>query len=168
VLFYSNIFLYIFFQINCFILVSVIYVLLKKTMVKAGGENSSRKSNTRRSMKVTVVLLPLLGLTWVFGFMAVDKNTIFFHYIFAIANSLQVFFSNFLDTERKRLLTLRFLFPKALQGNLKNLLFFFVGSFYLLRTLLDKRLGKKYLCINSSSLHLFGEPDRMLRSRSLR
>lgn len=45
----------------------------------------------RRSVKVTVVLLPLLGLTWVFGFMAVDKNTIFFHYIFAITNSLQVF-----------------------------------------------------------------------------
>ena len=45
----------------------------------------------RRSIKVTVVLLPLLGLTWVFGFMAVDENTIFFHYIFATINSLQVF-----------------------------------------------------------------------------
>lgn len=44
----------------------------------------------RRSIKVTVVLLPLLGITWVFGFMAVDESTIFFHYIFAIANSLQV------------------------------------------------------------------------------
>ncbi|XP_078349353.1 uncharacterized protein LOC144634311 isoform X2 [Oculina patagonica] len=83
--------------INCFILASVIYVLLTKTMVKAGDENSSKKSNTRRSIKVTVVLLPLLGLTWVFGFMAVDRNTIFFHYIFAIANSLQgvfIFFAH--------------------------------------------------------------------------
>ncbi|PFX17359.1 EGF-like module-containing mucin-like hormone receptor-like 1 [Stylophora pistillata] len=78
--------------INCFILVSVIYVLLRKTMVKAGEENSAKKSNIRRSVKVTVVLLPLLGLTWVFGFMAVDRNTIFFHYIFAIANSLQGLF----------------------------------------------------------------------------
>lgn len=34
-------------QINCFILVNVIYVLLTKTMVKAGDENSSKKSNTR-------------------------------------------------------------------------------------------------------------------------
>jgi len=83
--------------INCFILISVIYVLLTKTMVKAGEENSSKKSNARRSVKVTVVLLPLLGLTWVFGFMAVDKNTIFFHYIFAITNSLQgvfIFFAH--------------------------------------------------------------------------
>ena len=35
------------FQINCFILVSVIYVLLRKTMVKAGEENSARKSSIR-------------------------------------------------------------------------------------------------------------------------
>ncbi|CAH3137455.1 unnamed protein product, partial [Porites lobata] len=78
--------------VNCFILISVIYVLLTKTMVKAGEENSTKKSNTRRSIKVTVVLLPLLGLTWVFGFMAVDENTIFFHYIFATINSLQGIF----------------------------------------------------------------------------
>ena len=44
----------------------------------------------RRSLKVTVMLLPLLGLTWVLGFLAVDENTIFFHYLFAIVNSLQV------------------------------------------------------------------------------
>lgn len=35
------------FQINCFILVSVIYVLLRKTMVKTGKENSARKSSIR-------------------------------------------------------------------------------------------------------------------------
>lgn len=101
------------FQINCFILISVIYVLLTKTMIKAGDENSASKSNARyswllnyvkqihsanhpsytlrrRSVKITVVLLPLLGLTWLFGFMAVDENTIFFHYLFAVVNSLQV------------------------------------------------------------------------------
>ncbi|XP_068731169.1 adhesion G protein-coupled receptor E2-like isoform X1 [Montipora capricornis] len=78
--------------INCFILVNVIYVLLTKTMVKAGEENADGKSNARRSIKITVVLLPLLGLTWVFGFMAVDENTIFFHYLFAVVNSLQGIF----------------------------------------------------------------------------
>ena len=35
------------FQINCFILVSVIYVLLRKTMVKAGKETFARKSSIR-------------------------------------------------------------------------------------------------------------------------
>jgi hypothetical protein len=37
-----------------------------------------------------VVLLPLLGLTWVFGLMAVNEKSIAFQYIFAILNSLQV------------------------------------------------------------------------------
>ena len=39
--------LFFLFQINCFILVSVIYVLLRKTMVKTGKENSARKSSIR-------------------------------------------------------------------------------------------------------------------------
>lgn len=41
-------------------------------------------------MKGMVVLLPLLGLTWVFGIMAINKDTIVFQYLFAILNSLQV------------------------------------------------------------------------------
>ena len=36
------------------------------------------------------MLLPLLGLTWVFGIMAINKDTIVFQYLFAILNSLQV------------------------------------------------------------------------------
>ena len=37
-----------------------------------------------------MVLLPLLGLTWVFGIMAISKDTIAFQYLFALLNSLQV------------------------------------------------------------------------------
>lgn len=37
-----------------------------------------------------IVLLPLLGITWVFGLLAIDERTIAFQYIFAILNSLQV------------------------------------------------------------------------------
>ena len=44
------------FQINCFILVSVIYVLLRKTMVKAGEENSARKSSIRYIKEITLNL----------------------------------------------------------------------------------------------------------------
>ncbi|EDO29167.1 predicted protein, partial [Nematostella vectensis] len=46
----------------------------------------------RAGLKGMVVLLPLLGLTWVFGLMAVDEKTIAFQYIFAILNSLQGLF----------------------------------------------------------------------------
>lgn len=36
------------------------------------------------------IILPLLGITWIFGFLAFNSDTIAFEYIFAIANSLQV------------------------------------------------------------------------------
>lgn len=44
----------------------------------------------RAGVKGMIVLLPLLGLTWVFGIMAINKDTIVFQYLFAILNSLQV------------------------------------------------------------------------------
>ena len=41
-------------------------------------------------MKAATVLLPLLGMTWVFGLLAVNNDTIAFAWIFTILNSLQV------------------------------------------------------------------------------
>ncbi len=38
----------------------------------------------------SLILLPLLGLTWVFGLLTVNGSTIVFAYIFTILNSLQV------------------------------------------------------------------------------
>lgn len=46
----------------------------------------------RAGVKGMIVLLPLLGLTWVFGIMAINKDTIAFQYLFAILNSLQVYY----------------------------------------------------------------------------
>ena len=43
-------------------------------------------------MTATVVLLPLLGLTWVFGLLAVNQNTTVFAWLFTIFNSLQGLF----------------------------------------------------------------------------
>ena len=37
-----------------------------------------------------MILLPLLGLTWVFGLFAVNENTAVFAWLFTIFNSLQV------------------------------------------------------------------------------
>ena len=37
-----------------------------------------------------MVLLPLLGITWTFGLLAVNDELIVFQYLFAIFNSLQV------------------------------------------------------------------------------
>ena len=41
-------------------------------------------------MKSVAVLLPLLGVSWAFGLLAINKKTIAFQYIFAISNSFQV------------------------------------------------------------------------------
>ncbi|XP_070551395.1 adhesion G protein-coupled receptor L4-like isoform X2 [Ptychodera flava] len=46
----------------------------------------------RASLKAAIVLLPLLGMTWLFGLLSVNQHTIFFEYIFAILNSLQGLF----------------------------------------------------------------------------
>ena len=45
---------------------------------------------SRKSLKGCVVLSPLLGLTWVFGLLAVADAGLVFQYIFAILNSAQV------------------------------------------------------------------------------
>ena len=39
---------------------------------------------------MAIVLLPLLGLTWVFGLLAVNKEALVFAWIFALLNILQV------------------------------------------------------------------------------
>ena len=44
----------------------------------------------RTSLKAAVILLPLLGMTWVFGLLAINDDTIAFTWIFTILNSLQV------------------------------------------------------------------------------
>ena len=41
-------------------------------------------------MKAAVLLLPLLGLTWLFGLLAVNEETEAFAWTFTILNTLQV------------------------------------------------------------------------------
>ena len=44
----------------------------------------------RGILKATIILLPLLGITWVFGLLAVNQESSVFAWIFTILNSLQV------------------------------------------------------------------------------
>ena len=49
----------------------------------------------------TLVLLPLLGITWIVGIFAVDENTAVFAWLFVILNSLQVLTENLLALKQK-------------------------------------------------------------------
>ena len=44
----------------------------------------------RTILRATVILLPLLGLTWLFGLLTLNKNATVFAWLFTIFNSLQV------------------------------------------------------------------------------
>ena len=44
----------------------------------------------RTLLIAAITLLPLFGLTWVFGLLAVNEDTVAFAWIFTILNSLQV------------------------------------------------------------------------------
>jgi len=49
-------------------------------------------ANCRAGAKAMIILMPILGLSWVFGILAVNEATIVFQYLFCIFNSLQGFF----------------------------------------------------------------------------
>ena len=44
----------------------------------------------RALLKATIIVIPILGCTWVFGLLAVNEDTVVFAWIFTILNSLQV------------------------------------------------------------------------------
>lgn len=45
---------------------------------------------SRLTAKAVAVLLPILGISWIFGVLAINTHSLPFLYIFAVFNSLQV------------------------------------------------------------------------------
>ncbi|XP_068744277.1 adhesion G protein-coupled receptor L4-like [Montipora capricornis] len=76
--------------VNTVILGMVIREIIR---IQTNGVPSSTKLNLIKSgIKSVIVLFPLLGITWIFGVLALGKKTIAFQYLFALCNSLQGFF----------------------------------------------------------------------------
>ncbi|XP_068710318.1 adhesion G-protein coupled receptor D1-like isoform X2 [Montipora foliosa] len=48
--------------------------------------------SVRSGVQSAIVLLPLLGITWIFGILTFNNETVAFQYLFALFNSLQGFF----------------------------------------------------------------------------
>ncbi|XP_022793709.1 adhesion G protein-coupled receptor L1-like isoform X1 [Stylophora pistillata] len=75
--------------INFVVMIMVIRVIIASV---TSLQNPGNASQVRAGVNGMIVLLPLLGLTWVFGLLAINKDTIAFQYLFAILNSLQGLF----------------------------------------------------------------------------
>ncbi|XP_065914251.1 adhesion G protein-coupled receptor L3-like [Dysidea avara] len=78
------------------IAVNLIFLFKSMIIVYGSKRNSPQQSThiqTAKSMVIAaIVLLPLLGSTWVIGLFAVNEDTTIFACIFAVLNSLQGFF----------------------------------------------------------------------------
>nr|XP_006821230.1 PREDICTED: probable G-protein coupled receptor 133-like [Saccoglossus kowalevskii] len=74
--------------INLVVLGMVVRIVINSAKMQKEKEYDHIKAG----VKGALVLLPLLGLTWVFGLFAVDEGSLVFQYLFAIFNSLQGFF----------------------------------------------------------------------------
>jgi len=73
------------FQINIILLIIVVKKALSTHVMLA----RTQLQKIRAGIKAAIVSLPLLGITWTFGLLAFNSDTIFFKYMFAIFNSLQ-------------------------------------------------------------------------------
>lgn len=52
----------------------------------------ARANNVKAWIRRSAMLLPVLGVTWSFGFLTFVSSTVVFYYVFTILNSLQGFF----------------------------------------------------------------------------
>ncbi|CAB4026832.1 adhesion G- coupled receptor D1-like, partial [Paramuricea clavata] len=82
----------------------VIFILALRNALSTWASTSTRTQGSETTTKATVctklrkakiglkgsaVLLPILGLTWVFGLLVFNRDATVFKYLFAIFNSLQ-------------------------------------------------------------------------------
>nr|XP_006817910.1 PREDICTED: uncharacterized protein LOC100373477 [Saccoglossus kowalevskii] len=71
----------------------IILAMVLRIIVMSASVNKEREfDHIKAGIKGALVLLPLLGLTWIFGLLSINGDLIVFQYLFAIFNSLQGFF----------------------------------------------------------------------------
>ncbi|RDD44468.1 Adhesion G-protein coupled receptor D1 [Trichoplax sp. H2] len=75
--------------INFIIMLIVTKIAISKTAAVAVRTGNQHFRNLRTATRAIILLMPLLGLTWTFGLLAADDNTVFFAYLFVILNGLQ-------------------------------------------------------------------------------
>ncbi|XP_055996543.1 uncharacterized protein LOC125683740 isoform X1 [Ostrea edulis] len=73
------------FVLNICIIVSLVRVMFLTTKMK----NAEIKEKARYALRSVCTLVPVLGVTWVFGIFAINEDAVVFQYIFTIFNSIQ-------------------------------------------------------------------------------
>jgi hypothetical protein len=79
-------------MINSVILAVTVGSMIRNRRKFVGSKDSKHWRLTLTALKSTVILLPLLGLTWIIGPFSLLMNTDVLSWIFAILNSLQGLF----------------------------------------------------------------------------
>ena len=67
----------------------VFILVIRQMMGTRHVQNKTQIEKVKVGVKASAVILPLLGITWLFGLLAFNSAAVAFKYIFAIANSLQ-------------------------------------------------------------------------------
>ncbi|XP_076078443.1 adhesion G protein-coupled receptor L3-like isoform X4 [Mytilus galloprovincialis] len=72
--------------------IGTIIIVLRAVYSRKGIQNETLKKKARDGIKCMVTLLPVLGLSWLFGILAFNEDTIIFQYLFGITTSCQGLF----------------------------------------------------------------------------
>lgn len=72
-------------QIN----IVVFILVIRQMMGTRHVQNKTQIEKVKAGVKASAVILPLLGITWLFGLLSFSSSTVAFKYLFAITNSLQ-------------------------------------------------------------------------------
>ncbi|XP_072165486.1 uncharacterized protein [Diadema setosum] len=74
-------------MLNLFLVARVVWEIVKL----AGGPHviNNRITRAKHGVKACVILLPVMGLTWLFGVLWMNGGTVIFMYLFTVFNSLQ-------------------------------------------------------------------------------
>eukprot|EP00111_Clytia_hemisphaerica_P024743 TCONS_00072929-protein len=69
-------------------------LIILSVTLKIAGKHAEKmdQSSTLAMARMTLLLLPIFGATWLFGVLAINNETLFFKYIFTILNTLQGLF----------------------------------------------------------------------------
>eukprot|EP00057_Strongylocentrotus_purpuratus_P001639 XP_001200455.2 PREDICTED: uncharacterized protein LOC764215 isoform X1 [Strongylocentrotus purpuratus] len=88
---------------NIFVTIRVVVQIVK--MSDGPTMQGDMKKRAKYGVKAMMVLLPIMGLTWVVGFLAVDRAKVVFLYVFIVLNCLQgvfIFFVHFFRNSEVR------------------------------------------------------------------